>query len=932
MSNSSKGNAELSPEEKRALLTQLLRKKASEFKSLFALSQGQQALWFLYKLAPESWAYNTLFTARIRSEVDIPALRGSFQTLISRHPSLRTTYTVRDSKPLQQIHEQQEIHFEVIDASTWNWDELNNQVAEVAHRPFDLEQGSLLRVSLFTRSATDHILMLAIHHIASDFWSLLVLLDELRVLYPAQRAGPQASLPPLAVSYADYVRWQSEMLAGTQGERLWAYWQKQLAGELPVLNLPTDRSRPSVQTYRGASYGFKLTDELTQRLKSLAQAEKSTLYTTLLAAFQVLLCRYTSQEDILVGSPTYGRTRREFAEIVGYFVNLVVLRADLSGNPTFKTFLSQVRQTVLSAIAHQDYPFPLLVERLQPNRDPSRSPIFQVSFALQKPQRVGEIVELFAPSETGVRLDWGGLELEPFEMAQQEGQFDLTLEMLEVRESLFGVFKYNTDLFDAATIGRMAGHFQTLLEGIVANPNQQLSDLPILSVEEHQQLLETWNHTQVDYPLNACIHQLFEAQVERTPDAVAVVFDSEQLTYRELNIRSNKVAHYLQKLGVGSEALVGICVERSVELIVGLLGILKAGGAYVPLDPVYPCDRLTFMLEDADVSFVISHASLVDSLGQRTVICLDKDWEVIAQESDENPTNDLTGDNLAYVIYTSGSTGTPKGVAVEHRSLLNLVFWHQQAFAVSPKTRATQIAGVAFDACGWEVWPYLAAGASIHFPDEETRITPTRLRDWLLEQGITISFVPTPLLERLLALDWPNECALRTLLTGGDKLQQRPCVSLPFAVVNNYGPTENTVVTTSGVVAASDLRFAAALRYRDRGVPTIGRPIANTHVYLLDRYLQPVPIGVLGELYIGGASLARCYLNRPELTAERFIPNPFSKSKPLWGASPVPEVVPAPDAVKRQKSKESDSEAVATLGASALLRTPLENPKGSADR
>ncbi len=875
MSNSSKGNAELSKEEKRALLTQLLQKKASESKSLFPLSQGQQALWFLYKLAPKNWAYNTLFTAHIQSEVDIPALRRAFQALISRHPSLRTTYTVRDGKPRQQIHKDLEVHFEQINATTWKWDELNNRVTEEAYRPFNLEQGPLVRVSLFTRSTTSHILMLAIHHIASDFWSLLVLLDELRVLYPAEKIGIQASLLPIEQSYADYVRWQSEMLAGAEGERLWGYWQKQLSGELPVLNLPTDYPRPSVQTYQGASYGFKLTKELTQLLKTLAQSEKSTLYMTLLAAFQVLLYRYTNQEDIVVGSPTSGRSKREFSEIVGYFVNLIVLRADLSSNPTFKTFLSQVRHTVLAAIAHQDYPFPLLVERLQPNRDPSRSPIFQVLFALQKPQRLGEVVEFFAPSEMGVRLDLGGLELEPFEMAQQEGQFDLTLEMMEARESLFGVFKYNTDLFDAATIARMTGHFQTLLEGIVVNPNQRLSDLPVLSVNEHHQLLVEWNDNKADYPANVCIHQLFEAAVELTPDAIAVVFEHVEtrhvasVTYRELNTRANQLAHYLVTLGVKKEVLVGICTERSVEMMVGLLGILKAGGAYVPLDPAYPQERLTFMLEDAQVSVLLTQQHLVARLPQHQaqVVCLDGEWHSIAQLSEANLNSCVATENLAYVIYTSGSTGKPKGVEVDHKSLLNLVFWHQQAFSVSCGDRATQIANVAFDACGWEIWPYLTVGASIHFPDDETRSSPTQLQDWLLEKGITISFVPTPLAQRLLTLSWPQKCALRTLLTGGDKLQQHPQNCLPFAVVNNYGPTENTVVTTSGLVAACEQTFE---------VPTIGRAIANTQVYILDEQLQPVPIGVVGELYISGASLARGYLNRPELTAVKFIPNPFS--------------------------------------------------------
>lgn len=863
MSNNSNWNAK-SLEEKRALLTQLLQKKISA-PSLFPLSLGQQALWFLYKLAPTSWAYNTLFTAHTPLGVDIPALRRAFQALIDRHPSLRTTYTVRDRNPLGQIHEQQEIYFKEINAATWSSDELNNYLVQEAQCPFDLEQGPLLRVSLF-RTTTNYILMLAIHHIASDFWSLLILIDELGVLYPAQKAGTQAFLPTLNLSYADYVRKQAEMLAGGKGERLWTYWCHQLAGELPVLDLPTDYPRPPVQAYRGASYNFKLSEELTNRLKALAKAEKSTLYTLLLAAFQVLLHRYTSQEDILVGSPTSGRSKPEFSGIVGYFVNLVVLRTDLSGNPTFKTLLRQVRHTVLTALAHQDYPFPLLVERLQPNRDPSRSPIFQVSFALQKPQRVGEIVELFAPSEAGVKYDLGGLELEPFEMAQQEGQFDLTLEMMEARETLFGAFRYNTDLFDSATIARMVGHFQNLLAAIVADPTQKLSDLPLLSVEERQQLLTEWNRTTVNYPQDRCIHQLIEAIVERTPNAIAVVDSYQQLTYQQLNQKANCLAHHLIALGVKPEQLVGICLERSIDLVVGMLAILKAGGAYVPLEPSTPSERLAMMLEDANVALLLTQQHLYSKCSAlaMTLVYVDAPSPAIATSSYENPESQVATENLAYAIYTSGSTGKPKAVVVEHRSLLNLVYWHKDAFSLSSGDRASSIASAAFDACGWELWSNLATGASIYIADDVTRSSPEKLQEWLIAKAITIAFVPTPLAESLFALSWSGDCALRVLLTGGDKITQVPR-SVPFAIVNNYGPTENTVVTTSVVVTGSF-----------NTVPPIGRPIANTQIYLLDEHLQILPIGVVGEIYIGGNSLARGYLNDPALSAARFIPNPFS--------------------------------------------------------
>jgi len=515
--------------------------------------------------------------------------------------------------------------------------------------------------------------------------------------------------------------------------------------------------------------------------------------------------------------------------------------------------LERVREVALGAYAHQDLPFERLVEELQPERDLSHMPLFQVMFALQS-----------APTPA---LEFVGLNLKLLEVESTTAKFDLTLSIENTEQGLKGSLEYNTDLFDGATITRMLAHFHNLLSGIIADPDRILSDLPLLSQAERHNLLVEWNDTQAHYP-NLCIHQLFEAQVEQTPSAVAVVFEDKQLTYQELNRRSNQIAHYLLALGVGPDVLVGICTQRCLEMVVGMLGILKAGAAYLPLDPTYPPQRLNLMLASSRVQVLLTQHSLAGlKLQVPAIVDLDSDWDTISPHSQPNPQIYVSPNHLVYVIYTSGSTGNPKGVAVEHGSLLNLVNWHQQAFAVESTTRASQIAAAAFDACGWEIWPYLAAGASIHLVDDFTRTEPTRLLDWLLAQAITISFVPTPLAQTLLALDWPETCALRTLLTGGDKLQQYPPVSLPFAVVNNYGPTENTVVTTSGLVTAT----AAS------GLPTIGRPIANTQVYLLDSQLQPVPIGARGELYISGAGLARGYLNRPELTAQCFIPHAWSQ-------------------------------------------------------
>jgi amino acid adenylation domain-containing protein len=699
---------------------------------------------------------------------------------------------------------------------------------------------------------------------------LAVLTHELGVLYQADRSSTPAPLAPVTWQYTDYVHRQAAMVSSPEGEPLWTYWQRQLAGALPVLNLPTDRPRPPVQTYQGASHPFRLDKQLTGQLKAFAKAKGITLYMTLLAAFQVLLSRYTGQDQILVGSPTAGRNWAELSEIVGYFVNPVVLRADLSGDPSFEAFLGQVRQTVLDALEHQDYPFALLVERLQPVRDLSRSPLFQVMFALQTaPVVADEGLTAFALGEPGAQMHLGELLVESVALEQRVAQFDLSLVMAEEDGGLVASLEYNTDLFDAATMRRMAGHFQTLLGGILAHPEQRLSVLPLLTEAERHQLLVEWNSTQADYPRDVCIHQLFEAQAERTPDAVAAVFAEKRLTYGELNSRANQLAHHLRTLGVGPEIRVGICMERSLEMVVGLLGILKVGGAYVPLDPAYPKERLAFMLEDAQVPALLTQQRLVERLPEHgaRIVSLDSGWEAIAQQSSENPVSGATADTLAYMIYTSGSTGKPKGVKIPHAGLVNLVTWHQRAYGVTPADRATQLAGPAFDASVWELWPYLTAGASIHIPDEEICASASHLSKWLAAEAISICFLPTPMVEGVLAEKGSRDLPLRALLTGGDKLQRGPRKPLPFSLVNHYGPTENTVVTTCAPVPTIQETATP---------PPIGHPIANTQIYLLDRHLQPVPIGVPGDLYVGGVGLARGYLNRADLTAAQFIPNAFS--------------------------------------------------------
>ena len=886
------------------------------------LSFAQQRLWFLDQLVPNNPFYNVPAALRLTGSLKFSALQQTFNEIVRRHEALRTTLAVVSGQPVQRIAAAFHLPINVVDLRNLPKEsrqtEANRLTAQEAQRSFNLSHDLLLRVTLLQLDDAEYLLMLNMHHIVSDGWSIGVLIQELGALYTAFASEKPSPLPALSIQYADFAKWQREWLQGEVLETQLAYWRQQLNG-ISMLNLPADRPRPAIQSYRGKRQFLQLPKQLSEALETLSQREGVTLFMTMLAAFKTLLYHYAQQEDIVVGSPIANRNRSEIEALIGFFVNSLVLRTDLSGNPTFRELLNRVKEVALGAYAHQDLPFEKLVEELHPDRALNQNPLFQVAFALQN-----------AP---GNRLELPELTLSPQQLDVGTARFDLEFHLWErspnssgsnqspsnklwvdSSEGISGMVIYSADLFDEATISRMLGHFQTLLESIVANPEQRIANLQYLSAQERYHLLVECNNTQADYPQDLCIHQLFEMQADRTPEAVALVFGQERVTYRELNLRSNQLARYLQKMGVGAEVLVGLCCGRSLDLIVGMLGILKAGGAYLILDPSYPAERSSFMVKDAQVSVLLTRQginslsnsesrlktteggqvssrlqptsamsqgiySLVDDgevqnletqsddkIHHPRVVFLDTDWEMISQEIADNPTSAVTAENLVYAIYTSGSTGKPKGVEIEHGSLLNLVFWHQREFGVSAGDRATQIAAIGFDACGWEIWPYLAAGASIYFPEDDIRRDPEKLQNWLVSNAITISFLPTPLAEKVLLLDWPQTTALRILLAGGEKLQQHPLKSHPFKLVNNYGPTENTVVTTSGYIPVTEQTDIA---------PTIGRPIANTQIYILDKYLQPVAIGVVGELYIGGNGLARGYLNRPDLTAERFISNPF---------------------------------------------------------
>ena len=840
------------------------------------LSFAQQRLWFLDQLVPNNPFYNVPAALRLTGSLNFSALQQTFNEIVRRHEALRTTLAVVSGQPVQRIAAAFHLPINVVDLRNLPKEsrqtEANRLTAQEAQRSFNLSHDLLLRVTLLQLDDAEYLLMLNMHHIVSDGWSIGVLIQELGALYTAFASEKPSPLPALSIQYADFAKWQREWLQGEVLERQLAYWRQQLNG-ISMLNLPADRPRPAIQSYRGKRQFLQLPKQLSEALETLSQREGVTLFMTMLAAFKTLLYHYAQQEDIVVGSPIANRNRSEIEALIGFFVNSLVLRTDLSGNPTFRELLNRVKEVALGAYAHQDLPFEKLVEELHPDRALNQNPLFQVAFALQNaPGNQLELPELtLSPQQLDVGTARFDLEFHLWERSPNSSgsnQSPSNKLWVDSSEGISGMVIYSADLFDEATITRLIGHFQTLLESIVTNPEQRIANLQYLSAQERYHLLVECNNTQADYPQDLCIHQLFEMQAARTPDAVALVFGDERVTYRELNLRSNQLARYLQKMGVGAEVLVGLCCGRSLDLIVGMLGILKAGGAYLILDPSYPAERSSFMLKDAQLSVVLTQQQWIENVRSPNVqiVCLDTDWEMISQEIADNPTSAVTAENRAYAIYTSGSTGKPKGVEIEHESLLNLVFWHQREFGVSAGDRATQIAAIGFDACGWEIWPYLAAGASIYFPEDDIRRDPEKLQNWLVSKAITISFLPTPLAEKVLLLDWPQNTALRILLTGGEKLQQHPLKPHPFKLVNNYGPTENTVVTTSGYIPVTEQTDIA---------PTIGHPIANTQIYILDKYLQPVAIGVVGELYIGGNGLARGYLNRPDLTAQRFIVNPF---------------------------------------------------------
>ena len=827
------------------------------------LSYAQQRMWFFYELESQSALYNISYVLRLKGRLHIQALEDALSDVAGHHNSLRTTFDTQGGEPLQVTHPRMRIPLAVEaihDLSSQEMDSLAEHPAikREACAPFDLRRGPVLRAKLFRLQDQDHALVLTMHHIASDGWSIDVLFDELGRAYTARLREQEPSLASLPIQYADYALWQRDWFTGEVRQRQLSYWQERLRPSLTTLELPTDYLRPAVQTYQGKRVSLALNAALTRQLHELSHHEGKTLFMALLGAFQVLLHRYSGQEDILVGSPIANRTRRELEPLIGFFVNTLVLRGDLSGNPTFRELLGRVEETCLGAYAHQDLPFEQLVEQLGVGRDPSRHPLFQVMFVLQNAH--------------ACRVTLPGLEVRCAEVSTDTAKFDLTLFVEERAGELVTTAEYNTDLFQAGTIRRLLGHYQRLLEGIVVSPDRRLSDLPLLAEGERTQLLDLGNRTRRDYPRDRCVHELFEEQVTRTPEAAAVVYEDEVLTYRQLNELANQLAHYLRRQGVGPDTLVGICLDRSPDLIVAVLGILKAGGAYVPLDPTYPVQRLGWMIQDTGVKVILTQEHARDDLPQTAVrtICLDSAWPTIGQESTDNPVSLAKPDHLAYVMYTSGSTGQPKGVAIPHRGIVRLVFGVDYVDLEGEQT-FLQLAPVGFDASTFEIWGALLHGhRCVLFPGRVPELDD--LAQILQRHRVSCLWL-TASLFNLVIDERPQVLRdVRQVLTGGEALSvdhvRRALQALPDTqLINGYGPTENTTFTCC-------YRIPRPLDEHLRSIP-IGRPISHTQVYILDKQLNPVPIGVPGELYIGGDGLARGYWNRSELTAERFVRNPF---------------------------------------------------------
>jgi amino acid adenylation domain-containing protein len=863
--------SKLSPEDQRALLAQLLQEKAQK-PHVAPLSFSQERIWFLEQLIPGSTA-NIMYAVRLGGKLDVAALSKCVNEIVRRHETLRTAFTAIEDQPAQLIAPPKPVTLPLIDLRPLTPTVRETEARKLANaeekRRFDLLKGPLFRIRLLWLDGKEHFLVLSFHHSIFDGWSSDVFLHELVALYEAFSAGRESPLPELPIQYADFVHWQRERMQGEVLERHLAYWREQLGSASAPLELPTDRPRSGSQSSQGGRQELSFPKPLSEALQALSQREGVTLFMTLLAGLQVLLYRYTRQENISVGTYIANRNFGEIEGLIGLFTNTLVLRTDLGGNPAFHELLGRVREVTLGAYAHQDIPFDKLLAELRPERELGHTPFFRVMLVL-----------LDAPAFT---IKLSTLIIQPVSTMEEETatiDTDLVFLLWDTEEGVAGTVGYDAGLFDVATIHRMWDNLQCLLTEAIANPDERIAALPLINPQETHRLTVELNQTRADYPAESTIHELFAAQVERSPDAVAVSFAGRMLTCTALNVRANRVAHYLRARGVGPDAHIGLCARRSLDTIVGLLGILKAGGTYVPLDPAYPRQRLAFMLQDAQVKFLLTQAELAPNLPQVGVpiLCLDRDWDAIAQDSVGNPENVTTPDNLAYVIYTSGSTGQPKGVMVSQRALVHYVTAAIGHFAVTSEDRILQFASISFDTAAEEIYPCLLSGATLVLRTETMLDSVETFLQACVAEGITVLNFPTAYWHTIGAelkeSRPPFPSSLRLVIIGGEAaLPERletwqARAPAHVCVANTYGPTETTIVATRCDLTGENAPESAAKA-------PIGKPIANTQVYVLDPYLRPTPAGVPGELYIGGNGLARGYLGRPELTAATFVPAPF---------------------------------------------------------
>jgi amino acid adenylation domain-containing protein len=833
------------------------------------LGFSQERVWFLQQLDPSSIAYHFQATLHIQGPLNVLALERSLTEMVRRHEIFRTTFTEKDERAIQIVHEPVPASFSVTPLRNLERHARDEATEKIIHeemsRRFDVSQLPLIRWVLLSFSEEEHLLLHVEHHFVHDGWSFNLFLGEFLEMYKAFASGQPSPLAPPRFQFADFAVWQREHVRSLEVQAQLSYWKKKLAGSPPISELPTDHPRSRVQTFHGGLRRVPLSAELSRSLHVFSNQEDASLFVIMMSAFFALAYQYTRQPEFCVGTSLANRQRPETEGVLGMLVNNVVLRSQMPANAGIRDLLSQVRSLTFEAYENQDVPFQEVVKSLNVNRDLSVNPLFQTTFNFHNsPVFVPEIPELKLKLQEALGNGAAKFDLGIIVIPASTQRLRLNPEW--DKDAVTMLWEYNSDLFEDSTVQRIITHYQQILQSMMADPEQKVAEICLLTEEERRQVLVDWNQTGKEVSFGECIHELFSRQARQAPAAFAVAYKSQTLTYMELNRKANQLARYLRRRGVGPEVRVGLCMDRRPEMVVSMLGILKAGGCYVPLDASYPATRLEYMVQDAQLKLLLGEQrirSKPEGTESKWISVDDQLWDEIAKESDQDFESGVSPENLAYVIYTSGSTGRPKGVGVPHRGLANLVAWHQEAYRVTAADRATQVASGAFDASVWELWPYLLSGSCVDLPEAEILESPAMLLEWLAIQEISICFLPTPLAEVLTSTPLPAGLKLRDLLTGGDRLHPDKWSDFPFRVTNHYGPTENTVVTTCA-------------RAKSGNLPPIGKPITNTRVYVLDENFQPVAIGVAGELHIGGRSLARGYVKRPDLTAERFVPDPFS--------------------------------------------------------